>query len=43
MKIEVYVKETVYSINCGTGTQKIRWLIDVATIKYDTNSMFKTG
>ncbi len=43
MKIEVYVKNQVYTINCATGSQKIRWLIEVASMKYDNNIMFTTG
>ena len=43
MKIEVYVKDSVYTINCGNGAQKIRWLAEVASMKYDGNGMLSTG
>ena len=43
MKIEVYVKDSVYSVNCGTGAQKIRWLMEVGALKYDPNGMMKVG
>lgn len=43
MKIEVYVKDGVFTINCGTGSQKLRWLAEVGALKYDPNSMMKVG
>jgi hypothetical protein len=43
MKIEVYVKNNVYTINCGVGSQKIRWLVEAACLKYDRNILFTTG
>lgn len=43
MKIEVYVKDKVFTINCGTGSQKLRWLAEVGALKYDPNSMMKVG
>ena len=43
MKIEVYLKNNVYTINCGVGSQKVRWLLEAATLKYDQNIMFTTG
>ena len=43
MKIEVYVKDNVYTINCGNGAQRIRWLAEVASLKFDSNGMMTTG
>lgn len=43
MKIDVYVKNQVFTINCATGSQKIRWLIETAVMKFDRNVMFTTG
>jgi hypothetical protein len=43
MKIEVYLKNNVYTINCGTGAQKIKWLVEAASLKLDENMMFSTG
>lgn len=43
MKIEVYIKDSVYTINCGSGSQKLRWLAEVAALKYDPNAMLKVG
>ena len=43
MKIQVYIKNQVYTINCATGSQKIRWLLEVAALKFDKNAMFTTG
>jgi len=43
MRIEVYIKDKVISINCGVGAQKIRWLTEAASLRYDSNSMLSTG
>lgn len=43
MKIEVYVKDSVYTINCGNGSQKLRWLAEMGALKYDNNAMQMTG
>ena len=43
MKIEVYVKDSVFTINCGNGAQKLRWLTETAALKYDPNAMMKIG
>lgn len=43
MRIEVYIKESVISINVGVGAQKIRWLAEAASLRYDPNSMLLTG
>ena len=43
MKIEVYVKDSVYTINCGNGSQKLRWLAEMGGLKYDNNAMQMTG
>lgn len=33
----------MFSINCGNGAQKLRWLADAAALKYDPNAMFSLG
>ena len=43
MKIQVYIKNNVYTINCGNGSQKIRWALQAAALKYDKNALFTTG
>ena len=43
MRIEVYIKEKVISVSCGVGAQKIRWLVQAASLRYDPNSMLMTG
>jgi hypothetical protein len=43
MRIEVYIREKVVSISCGIGAQKIRWLVEAASLRYDPNSMLSTG
>ena len=35
MKIKVWVRDDSYDIFCGAGTQKIRWLSDVALHRYE--------
>jgi len=35
MKINVHIREESFSINCGSGGQKIRWLADVAIHRYN--------
>lgn len=43
MRIEVYIKDKVVSISCGVGAQKIRWLVEAASLRNDSNSMLTTG
>lgn len=43
MRIEVYIRDKVVSISCGVGAQKIRWLAEAATLRYDSNGMLSTG
>lgn len=43
MRIEVYIKDRVVSVSCGVGAQKVRWLAEAATLRYDSNGMFSTG
>jgi hypothetical protein len=43
MRIEVYIKEKVISVSCGVGAQKIRWLVEAASLRYDPNAMLMTG
>lgn len=43
MKIELYVRDQVFTVNCGSGSQKLRWLAEVGALKYDPNSMMKVG
>ena len=43
MRVEVYVREKVLSMNVGVGSQRVRWLAEAATLRYQANSMFHTG
>ena len=43
MRIEVYVREKVISMSVGTGSQKVRWLAEAATLRYQENYMLNTG
>ena len=33
----------MYVVHCGPGTQKVRWLSDVAIHRYDSNCALETG
>jgi hypothetical protein len=33
----------MYTIHCGEGSQKIRWLAEVACHRYDPNYLFELG
>lgn len=33
----------MYVVHCGPGSQKIKWLADVAIHRYDSNSAIETG
>ena len=35
MKINVHVRDQMFPIFCGVGSQKIRWLSDVALHRYE--------
>jgi hypothetical protein len=37
------MKDKVLSINCAVGAQKIRWLVEAASLRYDPNAMLSTG
>jgi len=43
MRIEVYIKDKVFSMWCGVGAQKIRWLAEAASLRNDSNGMLETG
>ena len=43
MRIEVYIKDKVFSMWCGVGAQKIRWLAQAASLRNDNNGMLETG
>ena len=43
MKIEVYVKDAVFTVNCGNGSQRLRWLAEIGALNYDKNAMKTTG
>lgn len=43
MRIEVYIRDKVVSISCGVGAQKIRWLAEAASLRFDSNGMLSTG
>lgn len=33
----------MFTVNCGNGSQKMRWLAEVGALKYDSNSMMRVG
>ena len=35
--INVHIKNKVFKIYCGEGQQRIKWLMDVALLKFDNN------
>ena len=35
LKVNVHVRDQMYSIFCGPGSQKVRWLSDVALHRYE--------
>ena len=35
LKINVHVRDQQFAVFCGAGTQKIRWLSDVALHRYE--------
>ena len=35
LKINVHVRDQSFAVFCGAGTQKIRWLSDVALHRYE--------
>lgn len=35
LKINVHVRDQMFPIFCGTGTQRVRWLSDVALHRYE--------
>ncbi len=43
MRVEVYIRDKVISISCGVGAQKIRWLAEAASLRFDSNGMLSTG
>lgn len=43
MRIEVFIRDKVVSVSCGVGAQKIRWLAEAASLRFDSNGMLSTG
>ena len=39
----MHIRDEMYPISCGFGTQKIRWLADTAIHRYDDHNGFATG
>jgi len=35
MKVNVHVRDKHYPVFCGNGSQKVRWLSDVALHRYE--------
>jgi hypothetical protein len=35
MKVNVHVRDQMFPIFCGSGSQKVRWLSDVALHRYE--------
>lgn len=34
MKLEVHIKDKIFTMTCGEGSQKIRWIADAAVVRY---------
>eukprot|EP00274_Cyanoptyche_gloeocystis_P007138 CAMPEP_0196665834 /NCGR_PEP_ID=MMETSP1086-20130531/62728_1 /TAXON_ID=77921 /ORGANISM="Cyanoptyche gloeocystis , Strain SAG4.97" /LENGTH=73 /DNA_ID=CAMNT_0042002789 /DNA_START=87 /DNA_END=305 /DNA_ORIENTATION=+ len=43
MKIFVHVKEKTILVQCGDGTQRIRWLGNVGIARYDSHNGLELG
>ena len=43
MRIEVHIKDKQFTINCGDGLQKLKWLGDVAIFRFDQFYSTNTG
>jgi hypothetical protein len=41
--MQVHIKEKVFLVNCGEGSQRVRWLGDVAIYRYDDWVGMHTG
>ena len=35
MKLEVHIKDKIFTMTCGEGTQKVRWIADAAVVRYE--------
>ncbi len=43
MRVSVHVRETTILVQCGDGTQKVRWLASVGFARYDHNNGLELG
>ncbi len=43
MRVKVCVRDKLFDVVCGDGTQQIRWLANVAIARYDTSNGFELG
>jgi hypothetical protein len=34
MRLEVHIKDKIFTMACGEGKQKIRWIADAAVVRY---------
>ena len=39
----MHVRDQMYTVHCGDGSQKIRWLCEVAAHRYDPDYLFELG
>lgn len=35
MKLEVHIRDKIFSMPCGEGNQKVRWIADAAVVRYE--------
>ena len=40
---QVHVRSKMYTVHCGVGSQKLKWLADAAVHQADTNWAMETG
>ena len=43
MRVNVHVREKTILVQCGDGTQKVRWLASVGFVRYDHNNGLELG
>ncbi|ELR11323.1 uncharacterized protein ACA1_190090 [Acanthamoeba castellanii str. Neff] len=43
MKVIVHVREKVVQVQCGPGTQRLKWLGHVGIARYDNNNGMELG
>ena len=43
VKVHVHLKDSMFVVHCGPGSQKIKWLADVVIHRYDSTDAMDTG